>query len=57
MLLEFDGDTVVRVKGDPDNPFSRGKICQRGAMMPEHLYHDDRLNFPLKRGGEKGDGI
>ena len=55
-LLEFEGEKVVRVKGDPDNPFNQGKICQRGALTPEHLYNDDRLNFPLKRGGEKGDG-
>jgi len=55
-LLEFEGDRAVKVKGDSGNPFSRGRICQRGALMLEHLYHKDRLNFPLKRNGDKGAG-
>ena len=55
-LLEFEGDRAIRVKGDPDNPFNRGRICQRGSLMLEHLYHKDRLNFPLKREGGKGEG-
>lgn len=56
ILMEIEGERVVKVKGDPENPFSRGRVCQRGSLMLEHLYHKDRLNFPLKRDGAKGEG-
>lgn len=55
-LLHIQDGRAVKVEGDPNHPISRGRICQRGALMIEHLYHPDRLNFPLKRAGAKGEG-
>jgi anaerobic selenocysteine-containing dehydrogenase len=31
-------------------------MCSRGQLILEHLYHPDRVNFPLKRAGGKGEG-
>jgi len=42
------------VAGDKDHPLSRGFTCARGRMILEHLYHKDRINYPLKRKGEQG---
>jgi anaerobic selenocysteine-containing dehydrogenase len=56
ILLHYEGDKVVKVTGDPDHPINRGAICERGRLMIDHLYHKDRLNYPLKRVGEKGEG-
>ncbi len=55
-LLHYEGDKVVKVTGDPDHPINRGAICERGRLMVDHLYHPQRLNYPLKRVGEKGEG-
>jgi anaerobic selenocysteine-containing dehydrogenase len=33
---------------------SKGFQCARGRTNIEHLYHKDRMNFPLKRDGERG---
>jgi len=55
-LLHFENDRVVKVTGDPNHPVTRGAICPRARLMPEHLYHQDRLNYPLKRVGGKGGG-
>lgn len=55
-LLHMDNNQVVKVTGDPDHPISRGAICERGRFMVEHLYHPQRLNYPLKRIGKKGEG-
>ncbi len=55
-LLHIEDGKVVKVTGDPDHPISRGVICERGRLMQDHIYHPDRLNYPLKRIGKKGEG-
>ncbi|MFH1488567.1 MAG: molybdopterin-dependent oxidoreductase [Pseudomonadota bacterium] len=56
LLLEMEDGRAVRVKGDPDHPITRGMICPRGRLMIDHLYHPDRINYPLKRMGDRGSG-
>ncbi|MBG0791419.1 MAG: molybdopterin-dependent oxidoreductase [Desulfovibrionaceae bacterium] len=56
MLLHVDNGKVVKITGDPDHPISRGVLCERGRLMLDHIYHPDRLNYPLKRVGERGEG-
>ena len=56
ILLDIEDGRAVRVKGDPDHPISRGRLCTRGQLMIDHLYHPERLNYPLKRKGERGGG-
>jgi len=53
VAIEIEGDRVVRVRGDKDDPFSRGFICPKGSTIGE-LHHDpDRLRTPLvRRNGE-----
>ena len=47
---------VVKITGDPDHPNNKGKLCPKGVSGIELLYHPDRLNYPLKRAGERGEG-
>jgi len=56
LLVEFEGGKAVSVRGDPNDPLNRGQMCERGRLILEHLYHPDRLNYPLKRAGRKGEG-
>jgi len=51
------------VKVEPDKTFPRWdvvfppiKACPRLRGAKEFMYHPDRVNFPLKRVGEKGEG-
>ncbi|MGD9826034.1 molybdopterin-containing oxidoreductase family protein [Desulfobacter sp.] len=55
-LLHIENGRIVKVTGDPDHPVTRGVICERGRLMPDHVHHPQRLNHPLKRKGEKGQG-
>ena len=55
VLVHLDGDRVVKVTGDPDSPTSRGYICPKGKASPQLLYHPDRLLYPLRRTGERGE--
>jgi anaerobic selenocysteine-containing dehydrogenase len=47
---------VVRVEGDPSSPLTKGTLCCKGLASKEMLYHPDRLLYPLRRRGERGEG-
>jgi len=48
---------VVKIEGDPQPPFlSGGMICPKGMAYKQITYHPDRLKYPLKRVGERGEG-
>ncbi|MCP4906539.1 MAG: molybdopterin-dependent oxidoreductase [bacterium] len=49
VLVELAGDRVLRVKGDPDHPLSRGYTCPKGRAMGELQQHPDRLDDPMIR--------
>jgi len=49
LAVEVEGDAIVGVRGDKDDPFSRGYICPKAYGLKE-LYHDpDRLRRPVRR--------
>ena len=54
MLVEVTDGRVMKVKGDPDNPDSRGFLCTRGHASREIIGNPDRLLVPLVRDG-RGD--
>lgn len=47
---------LLKVEGNPKDPNSRGKLCARGHASLNHLYHPERLLYPMKRVGERGEG-
>lgn len=54
-LVKVRDGVVEGVKGDPDHPVNKGKLCSKaGAPSIEQLYHDARINYPLMRVGPKG---
>lgn len=55
VLVHMEGDRVVKVAGDPDSPTSRGYICPKGASSVDLLYHPDRLVYPMRRAGRRGE--
>lgn len=55
VLVHVENGTVVRVKGNRESPHGQGYTCVKGRAAIEHLYHPDRLNYPLKMVGEKGE--
>src|ERR1043165_5858114 len=51
VAITIEGDRVVSVRGDDDDPFSRGYICPKAAALAD-LHHDpDRLQRPVVREG------
>lgn len=49
-------DRVLKIEGNPNDPNSRGKLCARGHAALNHLYHPERLLYPIKRMGARGEG-
>jgi anaerobic selenocysteine-containing dehydrogenase len=47
---------AVELRGDPDHSFTRGFLCQKMARFLDRVYSTDRLMFPMKRVGRKGEG-
>ena len=56
LLAHMENGKMVKVTGNPDHPVSHGYICVKGRAQVEELYSPDRLNYPLKRVGERGEG-
>ena len=56
LLAEVEGDRVVRIKGDPAQPFTAGFACAKVHRDAELVHSPERLQTPLRRTGAKGDG-
>lgn len=47
---------LVKIGGNPKHPNSRGRLCAKGQAGINVLYDADRILFPLKRAGKRGEG-
>jgi anaerobic selenocysteine-containing dehydrogenase len=56
LLVYSQGNRVLKVEGDPETPYSEGRLCLRCLALPKVVHHPDRLTYPLKRVGERGEG-
>ncbi|MEW6441626.1 MAG: molybdopterin-dependent oxidoreductase [bacterium] len=55
VLAYVNRGRLVKVKGDPEDPRSRGVMCTKGQAAVQILYSPDRLNHCLMRTRPKGD--
>lgn len=49
VLVEVEGNRVLGIKPDHDDPFSQGHICPKALSLKEIHEDPDRLKFPMKR--------
>ncbi|HET7264603.1 MAG TPA: molybdopterin-dependent oxidoreductase [bacterium] len=54
MLVDVDGGRVAGLRGDPDNPDSRGFLCVRGQASREIIGNPKRLTAPMTRDRRAG---
>ena len=47
---------MIRVEGDPDQPFTAGFACAKVNRDAELVHSPERLATPLRRVGAKGEG-
>ncbi len=58
LLAYVDRDSlqVRKLEGNPEHPGSRGRNCAKGPATHNQLTDPDRILYPLKRTGERGEG-
>ena len=56
MLVQVENGRATRLRGDPGHPVTRGFLCGKVAQYLDREYSPERLLYPQKRVGEKGEG-
>src|SRR5262245_3084391 len=56
MLVTVEDGVATEIRGDPTMPFTEGTLCTKVAYYLERTYAPDRLLYPQKRIGRKGEG-
>lgn len=47
---------LTHIEGNPELPRTNGKLCSRGQGGVGQVYNPDRIMFPMKRVGKRGEG-
>jgi anaerobic selenocysteine-containing dehydrogenase len=56
MVGFVENGRLVKLEGHPDSIRGRGKICAKGAAGINQLYDPDRVLYPMRRVGKRGEG-
>ena len=49
IAIDLEGERIVAIRGDKDDPFSRGHICPKAVALQDVHEDPDRLRRPLRR--------
>ena len=49
LLLGVQGDKIVNVRGNPNNPTNKGQLCVKGRFGYRFVNHPERLKKPMVR--------
>ncbi|MET0257759.1 MAG: molybdopterin-dependent oxidoreductase [Methylobacterium sp.] len=56
MLTTVEDGKAIAVRGNPDHPFTRGRLCVKVNNYQDRVYSEKRLLYPMRRVGPKGSG-
>lgn len=55
--IMVEDNRIVKVKGDKDNPRSKGYCCRKGLSVADYAHNADRLFYPMKKVGDHHERI
>lgn len=55
--IKIAGPKILSIRGDPDDPFSRGHICPKAVALQDIHEDPNRLRRPMKRTGSEWEEI
>ena len=53
IVITTSGPTITSIRGDPDDPFSKGHICPKAVALQDVHDDPDRLRRPMRRAGHE----
>ena len=53
VVITTSGPRVTGIRGDPDDPFSKGHICPKAVALQDIHDDPDRLRLPMRRTGRE----
>jgi len=56
MLVTVANGRAIEVRGASDHPTTQGTLCTKVARYLDRTYSADRVLFPMRRAGPKGEG-
>jgi anaerobic selenocysteine-containing dehydrogenase len=56
ILGYMDDGKLVKIEGNPASIRNQGKVCAKGQTGVTKIYDPDRILYPLKRTGKRGQG-
>src|ERR1700757_1816336 len=56
LLITVENGRGSKLRGNPDHPVTRGFLCGKVAQYLEREYSPERLLYPQRRAGAKGEG-
>src|SRR5256714_5644066 len=54
--VDKESGAVRKFEGNPEHPGSRGRNCAKGPATLNQITDPDRILYPLKRAGRRGEG-
>ncbi len=57
LRIEHDGERIVSIQGDDDDPLSAGHICPKAVALRDIADDPDRLRTPIRRNGDSWQAI
>lgn len=56
VLVHARDEKAIKIEGDPNHPINEGTMCAKGLAALQTVYHPDRIIYPMKRAGQRGEG-
>ena len=56
LIAHVRNGVLHKIEGNPYCPLNKGRVCAKGQSAVQWVYNPQRLKYPLKRIGKKGEG-